>query len=100
MQPGRLAPRGVVGRGVLDQGDRCNYCHELGHWKSECPVLRVKSRPGKAYVKPAAAVAPVAPVAVPEREMPSAVVGEAEVWAAYAPFISDGFVSLVGSDVK
>lgn len=70
--PGRLALRGVVGRGALDPSHRCNYCHELAHWKSECPVLMVRSRHRKAYVKPAAAVAPVAPVAVSECEVPSA----------------------------
>lgn len=32
--------------------------------------------------------------------LPSPAVGDAEVWAAYAPFIREGFVSMVGSGVQ
>lgn len=70
-------------RGNFDKSKTCNYCHETGHWKVECLVLQSRQG-GKAHVKPAAAAVPtVSSVA----GLPSPAVGDAEVRAAYAPFI-------------
>jgi len=39
---------------------RCHYCHEVGHWKLECPKLRAKGQDvGGRSVKPAALAASV-----------------------------------------
>lgn len=81
----------------FDKVKNCNYCHEPGHWKAECPVLHARSKPGRSGVKPAAAAAPV-PAGV--GEVVSAGVCESDVLAAYFPFIRDGFVSLAGSEAK
>ncbi len=84
--------------GTSDSGNICNYCHEKGHWKAECPVLKAKSKGMRTSVKPAASVAPVKDCCV--SEVLTSHSGELDVLAAYAPFIRDGFVSLVGSDVR
>lgn len=43
-----------------DHGKFYNYCHGKGHWKNECPVLRVKAMPSGVNVpiKPMALAAP------------------------------------------
>ena len=105
--------RGDVGRGGVfesargggntDRGGRpggggsgdCHYCQGLGHWKNECPVLRTRGR-GSASFRPTA-LAALGPICAKGRGSPggwggaSSVVGE-----DYLPFITDGFVSLVG----
>uniref|UniRef100_A0A3B5B1E3 SCAN box domain-containing protein n=1 Tax=Stegastes partitus TaxID=144197 RepID=A0A3B5B1E3_9TELE len=44
----------------------CNYCHERGHWKADCPVLQFRNQEGKPVVKPAALAVPVISVGVPK----------------------------------
>lgn len=89
-------------QGFNRESDVCNYCLEHGHWKSDCPVLKSKSLSGSNYPKPAALVAtlcmgdlldvgsvsPNYPITVSEHE------------EMYKPFISHGYVSLVGSETK
>ncbi len=78
----------------------CNYCRGKGHWKNECPVLKSKSRGGKApRVKPAVLVAPVLdPINLSEEGFPTAVNSIKD--GDYAPFISYGHVSFVGKETK
>ena len=81
--------------------DVCNYCREAGHWKSDCPMLKDKKQhAGGGHVKPAALAASVSgPVDVGawQREWgESGMIGAID--ESYLPFISDGFVSQVGSD--
>ncbi|KAK0153503.1 Retrovirus-related Pol polyprotein from transposon 412 [Merluccius polli] len=97
-------------------GERCNYCLEVGHWKKECPVLRTRN---KAETDHGNAVACVFSVSHPEKpamidmeglnvvqpdERKDLEAGSSDKRVTsgvsdvsdYAPFISDGFVSLVG----
>uniref|UniRef100_A0A3B4ZKQ1 Gypsy retrotransposon integrase-like protein 1 n=1 Tax=Stegastes partitus TaxID=144197 RepID=A0A3B4ZKQ1_9TELE len=85
-------------RRQFDFNTTCNYCRERGHWKADCPALKARNQVGEPVVKPAALAVPVNSVGVPEERgfAPS----EPGVLAAYAPFIRDGFVSLVGSRDK
>ena len=82
----------------FDTEDICNYCQEKGHWKVDCPVLRAKNKGMRSNVKPAAFAAPVKHNCV--SDMPTSHSCDLDVLAAYALFIRDGFVSLVGSVVK
>ncbi|KAL2080855.1 hypothetical protein ACEWY4_022708 [Coilia grayii] len=68
--------------------DACNYCLGKGHWKKDCPALKAKGRGSRTkFFKPVALAAPVVQaLIVPE--------------VGYSPFITDGFVSLVGSALK
>ena len=42
-----------------DSGNISNYCHEKGHWKTDCAVLKARTRGVKANVRPVAFAAPV-----------------------------------------
>lgn len=77
-----------------DSGNICNYCHEKGHWKADCPVLKGKAR-GTRTVKPVAFVAPVKGGGVLSSQP-----CDRDALSAYVPFIPEGTVSLLGSDVK
>ena len=61
-------------------------------------MLRVKSKGGGFFVKPVALAAPVKSCCV--TDVLTAHLCGSEVLASYAPFIRDGSVSLVGSDVR
>lgn len=90
----------------------CNYCHEKGHWKSDCPVLKSKSRTVGKYTKPVALSVPVKHIPVvseqvidpvkPENFVSEQVIGtvKPENFAGFEAFVSDGFVALQGSDCK
>ena len=69
-------------------------CRESGHWKVDCPVLQAKNKGGRSYVKSMAAASSAGRSGGPFS------LCEPDVLEAYIPFIRDGFVSLVGSDVK
>ncbi len=47
--------------GKFDSGRTCNYCLGKGHWKAECPVLKLKnkSQPSHRPIKLVALAAPV-----------------------------------------
>lgn len=36
----------------VGKSKKCNYCHEIGHWKAECPVLQVRGKGFISNVKP------------------------------------------------
>lgn len=108
--------------------DQCRYCNERGHWKKECPLLQGKGRGRIAPAKPvgAASSKPVraassrgvgtpledASVSKVEEVLTSSVcsvsadvsvdrsVMETEYNDGYEPFITTGFVSVVGSQQK
>lgn len=68
----------------------CRYCQGKGHWKGNCPVLKSKAKARFSFVKPAAlAVSPGESDVVLSKLKPN-----------YFPFISDGFVSLLGSEKR
>ena len=73
----------------------CNYCKGNGHWKSDCPHLKSKHKFPNAQIKPAALVRSLSPVAVEQVEHM-----QQKSMKEYEPFISDGFVSLLGSDER
>ena len=83
--------------------DVCNYCHEAGHWKLDCAMLKAKKQhAGGRRVKPAALAASVSglvDVGVRQRDWrESGLTGVID--ESYLPFISNGFISLVGSDIQ
>lgn len=76
---------GKVGQGNVDTSDVCNYCHEKGHWKADCAVLKAKLKGGRPGVNPAAVAVPVRDTCVSEVCVPQ--VCEPDVLEAHAPFI-------------
>ena len=54
----------------VDFGQKCNYCHDWGHWKAECPVLKSRvNRTGWKQVKPDGLSAPARKVSVVSEEL-------------------------------
>nr|XP_033957166.1 uncharacterized protein LOC117460055 [Pseudochaenichthys georgianus] len=102
-------------RGKFDPNRVCNYCFNKGHWRNDCPEWKRKSRPGAVSAKASGAVASLRAV---ERESAIAAVRKhtrsslsesviqalvsehEEIDPGYKAFVSDGFVSLVGSKEK
>ncbi|TWW80946.1 hypothetical protein D4764_01G0007610 [Takifugu flavidus] len=74
------------------QGRTCNYCLGQGHWKRECPVLKSNSRfyQGVRPEKPVALAVSVRAAGLDESDFRS-------VDPGYCSYVSQGFVSLVGS---
>lgn len=95
--------------GKFDPNRVCNYCQGKGHWKAECPVLKNKAKlsGGRGQVKPMALAAPIqigSPFAqCPEQLQPPTSLCRSDspdYYSDYSPFITEGYVSLVGSNVK
>ncbi|KAG1933868.1 gag-pol fusion protein [Pimephales promelas] len=111
-------------RGRADP-DACHYCLEKGHWKNECPVLRAKGQRNKSGTARPVALAVSDVRARPEfihTEIKSnseggvasnlsedSLVGSSQYSGSdvikanvndYSSFITDGFVSLVGSSER
>uniref|UniRef100_A0A3B5QLU2 Gypsy retrotransposon integrase-like protein 1 n=1 Tax=Xiphophorus maculatus TaxID=8083 RepID=A0A3B5QLU2_XIPMA len=74
----------------------CNYCHRKGHWKKDCALLKSRNKNGN-QVKPAALAASVLNVSNKMTEVPFA--GKPDL-SSYKPFLMEGEVSLIGSDVR
>ena len=116
-------PRPEYGvRNKTDEGN-CHYCLEKGHWKNECPALRDKKQTGKQqsdWVKGAGCVASAWPK-IPtlgldtcsaeglgcgsahpfvEEQKPGHAGSNQNTTESYDPFITKGYVSLVGSPVR
>jgi len=83
-----------VSTGTFDPNKICNYCHEKGHWKADCPVLKKKSKHNaqSSHVKPSALAAPVLSSGSEIFENQKFDVD----LSSYSPFITEGRVSLVG----
>ena len=95
---------GTVGNNEYNTA--CNFCQRQGHWKKECPML--KSKKGFS-TRPAKSVGLAAPLSISELntvkvgspyQMQTKMLSAADIASKYAPFISDGFVSLVDSSEK
>lgn len=76
-------------------GETCNYCKGSGHWKSECPVLKSKSKFSNTNIRPAALANSFIPVAMDVQKVEPI---QQKNMVDFGPFISEGFVSLPGSD--
>lgn len=81
----------------------CSYCHKKGHFKADCFALKAKTKQSGPAGQPKGACLAVS---VPKtlsiqvesvNEHVNDVPGELE---PFLPFVSDGHVSLVGSDCK
>ena len=91
--------------GLREQGRVCNYCHKRGHWKADCHLLkqRPKSSTFEAqvrHVKPAALSAPARKAPVVSEELAQSSKYETRDYDGFEAFVSDGFVSLPGSNTK
>lgn len=84
-----------VGLGLV-----CNYCHEKGHWKADCSVLRNKSRTFGKFAKPVALSAPVRHISIVSEQKVHPVKPVNDTFSGFEAFVSDGFVALKGSDSK
>uniref|UniRef100_A0A8L0DMS3 ribonuclease H n=1 Tax=Oncorhynchus mykiss TaxID=8022 RepID=A0A8L0DMS3_ONCMY len=81
--------------GKADFGQECHYCKGSGHWKNECPLLRSKAAYAKS--KPTALAAPV-PHQFTHDSFPQAQEKvKVHIDPDYLPFITKGFVSMLGS---
>ncbi len=88
-----------------DKSDRCAYCHLKGHWKKDCLALKGKLMRVKSEHKP---VLVVSSVQTDESDVPIDTLQKSEKSVAfcndgdvgYAPFITEGYVSLLGSTDK
>ena len=81
--------------GKADFGQECHYCQGSGHWKNECPLLRSKGAYAKS--KPTALAAPV-PHQFIHDSFPQAQENvKVHIDPDYLPFITEGFVSMLGS---
>lgn len=84
--------------GIAGFSQECHYCQSSGHWKNKCPVLKAKGKcitHAKVKPKPTVFAAPV-----PHQFTPSHAQGHVKVPIDpdYLPFITEGFVSLLGSN--
>lgn len=90
-------------QGRTGKGDNlCNYCREAGHWKADCPLLRVKKQHVRGgHVKPAALAAslPSSEVVGPQRLRPDLGMADSKC-KSYQPFVREGFVTLPDGDKK
>ncbi|XP_043964972.1 uncharacterized protein LOC122826755 [Gambusia affinis] len=75
----------------------CNYCHKKGHWKKDCGLLKARNKNGT-QVKPAALAASVSLTA--SNKMVEVPFAEKSDLSSYKPFLMEGQVSLVGSDIR
>ena len=98
--PGRSSGSGSgpAGRGgALDSDNVCRFCHKPGHWKKECPALRARKDGGE--VKPAAFAASLPWESGAIRPL-AQVPGHSKPESSFLPFVSKGYVSLIGNPEK
>lgn len=85
VHPGKLHREFVGGQ---DKNNVCNYCHTFGHWKNECPMLKVNSN-----------FPPAKPVAVAVSALSHS--HEKKICApcgpTFTPFITECYVGLLDS---
>ncbi len=79
--------------GEKEKENMCNYCHGFGHWKNECPLLKVRDI---AKTKSKSSVRPVV-LAVTASEVNNVQKSCSHCVSTFSPFVTDGFVRLVNS---
>jgi hypothetical protein len=87
-------------RGKTDFGQECHYCHGSGHWKNECPVLRSRgkfSTCDNVKSKPTALAASVLHQFTTETLSQAQGHVKVHIDPGYLPFVTEGFVSMLGS---
>lgn len=93
-------------RSYVDGSDRCAYCHLKGHWKKDCVALKGKMLHVKSEPKSTLTVSSVQTDNNSDcssnvlQNVEKLVVLRNDGDAGYAAFITDCYVSLVGSDKK
>ncbi len=92
-------------KSCADKSDRCAYCHLKGHWKKDCLALKEKLMRVKFEHKPVLVVSSVQTDesdgytdSSQKLEKSVALCNDGDV--GYAPFITEGYVSLIGSTEK
>ena len=105
LSPGLKSSYGWRDKG--DQSRTCNYCLGKGHWKNECPALRSQNNVPQNTRGPKPADLAVcahqmdrekALAAVKFHTNPKPTAGECD--PGYAPYLHEGYVSLLGSDTQ
>lgn len=75
-----------------DSEKNCNYCHKREHWKNDCYAL--KSRPKQEIPRTNSVICSAS---ITDNEL-TGITGEGDLELKfYLPFITEGFVSLMGS---
>ncbi|KAF7644406.1 hypothetical protein LDENG_00222510 [Lucifuga dentata] len=85
--------------GKYDPKKNCNYCKRNGHWKSDCPNLKSKTKSDAVLIKLDACASLITAVDPLVSKVPVKVQSknsELQDSSGYSAFMSDGFVSLVG----
>ncbi|XP_013855442.1 uncharacterized protein LOC106511236, partial [Austrofundulus limnaeus] len=82
--------------GARELEDTCNFCHRKGHWKKDCWVLKSKKKTDS-RVKPAACAAPAPNLKASNTSGIDLSITEKLDLSSYTPFLTKGYVSLVGS---
>ena len=72
----------------------CSYCHKKGHFRADSYALKARTSPGSSAGQPKGACCTVS---LPSGPAVTVTEQSESVLAAFLPFISNGYVSLVGS---
>lgn len=89
-----------------DSSNTCNYCQRKGHWKNDCPSLKHKKGYSALPPKSAGLAVPVSisnasvNTIVSPFQMQTKMLCADEITSGYAPFIAEGWLSMVGSEEK
>ena len=95
---------GVSPEAKAEHGTReekiCNFCHKKGHWKVDCYALKAKEKSASYLAKGAAMAVPALSWGEVQVKGVNGSCQKLEIDESYRSFVSEGFVSLVGSNVK
>ena len=91
---GKTDPKERNGRGFEKT---CGYCHKKGHFRADCYALKARTSQGSSAGQPKGACCTVS---LPSGPAVSVTDQSESVPAVFLPFISDGYVSLVGDSLK
>ena len=95
---------GVSPEAKVEHGTReekvCNFCHKKGHWKVDCYALKAKEKSASYLAKGAAMAVPAPSWGEVQVKGVNGSCQKLEIDESYRSFVSEGFVSLVGSNVK
>lgn len=79
----------------------CNYCQAKGHWKNECPVLKVNVHHSAGNKKTKSAIfgAKSVGLVTSVRSKPELAAEKdcESLSSSFTPFVTEGYVSLVGT---